>query len=37
MWWKKWVQSYLACVSFVDHQVGVILDQLENSPMLIIP
>ena len=28
---KKWVQSYLACVSFVDHQVGVILDQLENS------
>ena len=31
-WWKKWVQSYLACVSFVDHQVGVILEQLENSP-----
>ena len=24
MWWKKWVQSYLACVSFVDHQVGVV-------------
>jgi len=31
MWWKKWVQSYLACVAFVDHQVGVILDSLENS------
>jgi iduronate 2-sulfatase len=31
MWWKKWVQSYLACVAFVDHQVGVILDGLENS------
>ena len=30
MWWKKWVQSYLACVSFVDYQVGVILDQLEK-------
>ena len=31
MWWKKWVQSYLACVAFVDHQVGVILDSLEDS------
>ena len=31
MWWKKWIQSYLACVAFVDHQVGVILDSLENS------
>ena len=31
MWWKKWVQSYLACVAFVDHQIGVILDSLENS------
>ena len=31
MWWKKWVQSYLACVAFVDHQVGIILDSLENS------
>lgn len=31
IWWKKWVQSYLACVAFVDHQVGVILDNLENS------
>jgi arylsulfatase A-like enzyme len=31
MWWKKWVQSYLACVAFIDHQVGVILDSLENS------
>mgnify|MGYP001337653502 CR=1 FL=1 len=31
MWWKKWVQSYLASVAFVDHQVGIILDSLENS------
>ena len=31
MWWKKWVQSYLASVAFVDHQVGVILDGLDNS------
>ncbi len=26
------VQSYLACVSFVDSQVGRVLDALENSP-----
>jgi arylsulfatase A-like enzyme len=31
-WWKKWVQSYLACVAFADHQVGKILDALEKSP-----
>ncbi|MBN1783170.1 sulfatase-like hydrolase/transferase [bacterium] len=30
-WWKKWIQSYLACAAFVDHQVGVILDTLEQS------
>ena len=30
--WKPLVQSYLACVSFVDHQVGKLLDALENSP-----
>lgn len=29
--WSKIVQAYLACVSFVDHQVGVVLDTLENS------
>lgn len=30
--WKKIVQAYLACISFVDHQVGKILDALERSP-----
>ncbi len=30
-WWKKWVQSYLACVAFVDQQIGTILDGLEQS------
>jgi arylsulfatase A-like enzyme len=29
--WKPLVQSYLACVSFVDHQIGRVLDALENS------
>ncbi|MDD7986640.1 sulfatase [Lentisphaera marina] len=28
---KKWIQAYLACVSFVDDQVGSILDALEES------
>ena len=31
MWWKKWVQSYLACVAFVDRQVGVMMEALEAS------
>ena len=30
--WKPLVQSYLACVSFVDHQVGKVLDALDKSP-----
>ncbi len=30
--WKKAVQAYLACVSFVDAQVGRVLDALEESP-----
>jgi len=30
--WKTLVQSYLACVSFVDHQVGKVLNALEASP-----
>ena len=30
--WKPLVQSYLACVSFVDAQVGKVLDALEQSP-----
>ena len=29
--WKEWVQAYLACVSFVDDQIGKILQSLENS------
>lgn len=30
--WVNIVQAYLACVSFVDHQVGRVLTALENSP-----
>jgi len=30
--WKPLVQSYLACVSFVDHQVGRVLAALDKSP-----
>ena len=30
--WKRWVQAYLACVAFVDEQVGKVLDALEKSP-----
>ena len=29
--WKPLVQSYLACVSFVDDQVGKVIEALENS------
>lgn len=29
--WKDIVQSYLACVTFVDHYIGEVLDALENS------
>jgi len=29
--WKPLVQSYLACVSFVDEQLGTVLDALDNS------
>ena len=29
--WKNIVQAYLACVSFVDHQVGLVLNALERS------
>ncbi len=28
---KKWTQAYLACVAFVDDQIGKVLDQLERS------
>lgn len=30
--WKRWVQAYLACVSFVDAQIGSVLAALERSP-----
>ena len=29
--WKKAVQAYLACVSFVDTQIGKVLDYVDNS------
>ena len=29
--WKYIIQAYLACVSFVDHQVGIVLSALEKS------
>jgi len=29
--WQKAVQAYLACTAFVDHQVGKLLDALEQS------
>lgn len=30
--WKQWMQAYLACVAFVDEQVGKVLRALEASP-----
>jgi len=30
--WKKWLQAYIACVAFVDDQIGKILNALEDSP-----
>lgn len=30
--WKEWVQAYLACITFVDDQIGKVLDALESSP-----
>ena len=30
--WKQAVQAYLACVSFIDAQVGQLLDYLQESP-----
>ncbi|MCB1121682.1 MAG: sulfatase, partial [Verrucomicrobiae bacterium] len=29
---RKWLQAYMACVSFIDDQVGTILDAIEASP-----
>ena len=31
-YWREMVRAYLACVSFVDAQVGKVLDALESSP-----
>ncbi len=31
-WLRKAVHGYYALVSFLDHQIGVILDELDNSP-----
>ena len=30
--YKKWLQAYMACVAFIDDQVGTVLDALESSP-----
>ena len=30
-YWRELVYGYLACVSFVDHELGKVLDALENS------
>jgi choline-sulfatase len=30
--WKEWVQAYMACMTFVDDQVGEVLTALEASP-----
>jgi arylsulfatase A-like enzyme len=30
--WRRFIQAYLACVSFADSQIGRILDALEQSP-----
>jgi arylsulfatase A-like enzyme len=30
--WKQAVQAYLACISFIDSQIGELLDYLDSSP-----
>ncbi len=30
--WRRWLQAYLACIAFVDEQLGKILDALDASP-----
>ncbi|MEM9646052.1 MAG: sulfatase, partial [Planctomycetota bacterium] len=30
--YKQWLQAYMACVAFIDEQVGTVLDALEASP-----
>ena len=34
--WKNIVQAYLACISFVDHQVGIVLDDFKTATIKII-
>ena len=31
---KRWIQAYLACVAFVDEQIGKVLDGLEENGLL---
>ena len=31
--WKKFMQGYLASISYVDHQLGRLLDAIDESPM----
>jgi len=31
--WEEAVEGYLACVSYIDHEVGRLLDALDRSPM----
>lgn len=31
-WWRRSVRSYLACVAFVDEQIGMVLRALANGP-----
>ncbi len=30
--WQKAIEAYLACITYVDHEVGRLLDALDNSP-----
>lgn len=30
--WKEWVQAYMACMAFVDDQIGLVLNALDKSP-----
>jgi arylsulfatase A-like enzyme len=30
--WKEWVQAYLACVAFIDDQIGKVMEALNASP-----
>lgn len=30
--WREWLQAYLACVAFIDDQIGKVLDALAESP-----